>query len=85
MRIRVLTGERFGALRVVSIYEPTGDQPYRSRTFWNCLCDCGVLKAVRTDKLTSGRVRSCGCQWQGKLTSHAHVANLEIDPVDKSV
>lgn len=28
---------------------------------WQCKCDCGTLKVVRQDHLSSGQTRSCGC------------------------
>jgi hypothetical protein len=35
--------------------------PKRQKSFYLCKCDCGNIKEVRTDHLTSGRVISCGC------------------------
>jgi hypothetical protein len=32
-----------------------------SHRFWNCVCDCGVQRAIREDGLLHGTVRSCGC------------------------
>ena len=29
--------------------------------FWECRCDCGNLIYVKTNALTSGRTKSCGC------------------------
>ena len=33
----------------------------RNRKFLSCKCDCGNLKTIRSDHLSSGRVISCGC------------------------
>lgn len=32
-----------------------------SRSFYLCKCECGVVKVIRRDHLTSGATRSCGC------------------------
>lgn len=33
----------------------------RERQYWLCICDCGTVKIIRKDGLTSGLVKSCGC------------------------
>lgn len=52
-----LTERRFGKLVAV---EPT---QFRSGTavVWRCKCDCGNEKLVRSDALTNGNTKSCGC------------------------
>ena len=50
---------RFGKLTAVRETEKRS-----GRTAWLCRCDCGSEIAVRTDKLRSGRVKSCGCGWR---------------------
>ena len=52
-----LTGQRFGALIVLSPAENIG-----GRTAWVCRCDCGQESIVRRDDLRSGHTHSCGCQ-----------------------
>lgn len=52
-----LSGERFGRLVAVKLSEKRSGR----KTFWDCLCDCGNKKTVRTDSLKDGSVRSCGC------------------------
>lgn len=51
-----LTGKRFGRLTVIGI-DDRGDR----KTYYNCQCDCGNVKSVRSDSLISGAIRSCGC------------------------
>lgn len=51
-----LTGQRFGRLVATSPAAPDG-----VRTRWLCRCDCGVRHIVRTESLTCGYTRSCGC------------------------
>lgn len=55
-----LTGMKYGKLTVIGVSRkvPSGK---RERYYWNCKCDCGNTKEVRTDCLTSGYVQSCGC------------------------
>lgn len=58
-RLRVdLTGLRFGRLIAVrrSEYKPRG-----SRSYWECVCDCGESCTVYSGKLKSGHTQSCGC------------------------
>ena len=57
---RDLTGERFGKLTVICVSRKVKSGK-RERYYWQCKCDCGREKEVRTDCLTSGLVRSCGC------------------------
>lgn len=53
-----LIGKRFGMLEVIS---DSGEKQGTTK-LWVCKCDCGNIKKVRTDSLTSGKVISCGCQ-----------------------
>lgn len=52
-----LSGKRFGRLTAIKLSEKRSGR----KTFWECLCDCGKTKVVRTDSLKSGAVQSCGC------------------------
>lgn len=51
-----LTGKRFGRLVVLGV-----DDRETRKTYYNCLCDCGNTKSVRSDSLICGAIRSCGC------------------------
>ena len=51
-----LTGQRFGKLVAVQRLENRN-----GRTVWLCRCDCGQTKAVQSNNLKSGKVKSCGC------------------------
>ena len=65
-----LTGKRFGRWTVVGPHEIRG-----KKTYWRCLCDCGVERYVSAHGLNSGSSRSCGClksevasdMWSAKL------------------
>lgn len=58
-----LCGKKFGKLTVVE-----EDKEYKkqnnikgNRRYWRCKCECGNYVTVRTDGLTSGNTKSCGC------------------------
>lgn len=55
-----LTGQKFGRLTVIDISRKI-QSGKRERYYWKCKCECGNMKEVRTDSLTSGNVTSCGC------------------------
>lgn len=52
-----LTGQKFGSLTVI---EALG--PQKGGFYYLCKCDCGANKAIRGSHLTSGKIKSCGCQ-----------------------
>ena len=58
-----LTGKNFGRLTAIKTIE-TGNN---RRTKWICKCDCGNTIVVRTDALTSGKTKSCGCYKKDKV------------------
>lgn len=51
-----LIGEKFGKLTVVSFVDKKG-----TRTYWNCVCECGGKRIVSNDHLKRGDVTDCGC------------------------
>jgi hypothetical protein len=55
--LKDLTGQRFG--RLVVINRDTS----RKGVYWNCQCDCGNTTSVRSNSLTMGKTKSCGCYW----------------------
>lgn len=55
-KTKVHVGAKYGRLTVIE------DLGSRNRIhYWRCQCDCGTIKEVRGDSLTSGNTRSCGC------------------------
>lgn len=58
-RVKDLTGERFGKLVVLN------RDLSRDGAYWNCKCDCGVVKSIKGTSLTKKKepTRSCGCDW----------------------
>lgn len=48
-------GKKFGMLTIL-------DLKYKNkRKHYLCKCDCGNIKLIRTDSVTTGRQKSCGC------------------------
>lgn len=55
-KIKDLTGQKFTRLTVLGLHETRAKKSY-----WHCVCECGNNLITRSDALTSGRARSCGC------------------------
>lgn len=56
MRKLDLTGQKYHRLTVLEIAPAIN-----GRSAWQCQCDCGTTKIVKTDELRSGDTKSCGC------------------------
>lgn len=52
-----LTGQRFGRLLALEQAGRCSD----GQILWKCVCDCGVIKNVRSKSLRQQVTRSCGC------------------------
>lgn len=59
-----MVGKRFGKLSVLL----EGGRRSNGAVLWLCVCDCGKVGLFRSDKLQSGRTRSCGCEGVCKIT-----------------
>ena len=53
-----LTGKTFNHLTVLELSEKTDDAGAR---MWKCRCDCGNITYTSSNKLISGKKKSCGC------------------------
>lgn len=58
----VQVGDKVGRLTVISQAEDYIWHKKRHYKQWKCRCDCGNDVVIRSDKLSTGRVKSCGCQ-----------------------
>ncbi len=66
-RLRLnLVGQKFTRLTVISF----SHSDKKSRTYWNCICDCGNTKIVCGGNLKSGSVKSCKCLHKEIITMH---------------
>lgn len=52
-----LTNMRFGRYIVLGLHHKTK----QNAKVWECKCDCGNIRHIRGDGLTTGHVVSCGC------------------------
>lgn len=51
-----LVGQKFERLTVLKEAPSIG-----GRSAWECQCDCGTVKNIKTEELRSGGTKSCGC------------------------
>lgn len=56
-----MTGERFGRWTVIDRATDHFTKSGFRITMWNCVCDCGAIKAVSGNSLRKGASLSCGC------------------------
>lgn len=64
-----LTGHVYSRLTVIDEVLPT-QRPRK----WNCICKCGVFKAIDGQSLRTGNTTSCGCYNQEKDKTHGDTA-----------
>lgn len=74
-----LTNQRFGKLVVLK----DSGKRYNGRVVWECQCDCGNIHYVTTDRLTSGKTKSCGCIRKKDLTNKRFGKLITICPTNK--
>lgn len=75
-RRKELSGKKFGKLTVKQVSEKRGP---RGELYWDCECDCGNTKSIRSSYLNKGKVQCCGCTHRGNLKgrSFGHLIVLE--------
>ena len=56
-----LINQKFGKLLVIKEASPYILPSGKTKTQWECLCDCGNTAIVRTENLRNGHTTSCGC------------------------
>jgi len=56
-----LVGRQFGRLTVIRRAESKTFPCGLVVTYWECRCECGVIKAVHGGSLRNGNTKSCGC------------------------
>jgi len=57
-----LIGEKYGRLTVVAF-----DRLQKHKTYWKCVCDCGLTVIATGNNLRSGNTKSCGCLHREKV------------------
>lgn len=58
-----LTNQKFGKLTAIE-KGPSVLSGKNLRSTWNCKCDCGNYKIIRTRNLLHGGTKSCGCLYK---------------------
>ncbi len=75
-----LAGRRFGRLlvcdRAANVVNASGQQVI----VWNCVCDCGTRKQIRTNTIIHHGVDSCGCGTAQKLSAVHRTHGLSGTP-----
>jgi len=74
MKRRDLSGQRFGRLTAVAFVGTS-----TKKSMWQCACDCGAEKLVRSTHLTGGKIKSCGC-----LRDELHVVRVTTHGMSKT-
>ena len=62
-----LTGKRYG--RLVAVRQ-AGKGKRGCHLLWECVCDCGNRKIIRSADLRNKKTQSCGCLRKEKATKH---------------
>ena len=86
-----LTGGKYNNLTVTSFShrrEVNGYYEY----YWNCKCDCGNKTIVRSNGLTSGGTKSCGClvgklayERINKINEKYHVEGTDLSLITSKI
>ena len=65
VRVKDLTGRRFGRLIVVKATE----ERRNTSVVWECICDCGNTTLVTSNHLLQGNTQSCGCLHKERVSN----------------
>ena len=52
---------------------------YVGKGKWNCKCDCGREKILKTAKITTGQTKSCGCLAKTNAVKHGMIGTTEYN------
>lgn len=63
-RVIAMVGKKFSMLTVVAEHINQPGEPGGLK--WDCLCDCGNMRAVKGVELRRGSAKSCGCHFAAK-------------------
>lgn len=72
MKLRDLTGKKFGRLTVIELVKTK-----KMYTSWKCICECGREHTVIGTNLTSGKIKSCGCLGREVVSSDKMILKYE--------
>jgi hypothetical protein len=71
-KFKDITGQRFNRLQVLKFLRMTTSR----NSVYECLCDCGTIKAVERSALVRGHTTSCGCYNRDKQLKGDGVASF---------
>lgn len=74
-KIKDITGQRFGRLKVCWDVGPDSDRHIK----WLCECDCGNEVVVRGSDLRKGKQISCGCYKRENTSNYATTHGMSND------
>ena len=77
-KIPDINGKKFGRLTVIKQSPMRHIIGSSMSVIWECQCDCGRVKLVRSNHLVSGDIRSCGCLQQ----ANRFTKGTNIDPMN---
>ena len=61
LRRQDITGKRFGRLTAI---RPTADRDTAGSVVWECKCECGSTVYYSVNRLSRGKILSCGCLYR---------------------
>jgi hypothetical protein len=78
MGFKDLIGQKFGKLTIISRAENKVNKSGKSRTMWNCICDCdnNSIIVVSGDYLKRSKCPSCGCEARKNRIEKNRVNNI---------
>lgn len=76
-----LTGKKFNMLKVLKI----AGSNKKGELLWECLCDCGNTKIIRSMDIRSGHTKSCGCLAKSESRKRLIENNLSRLGADASI
>lgn len=72
-----LIGQVFNYFTVID-----GPIKKNNKIYWNCRCQCGVEKLIRSDGLKNGKTKSCGCYKKSILIEN-NIARQTLNLIDQ--
>lgn len=72
-----LIGKRFGRLVVTEAWKEKEKRRDNNHTVCRCVCDCGNCVTIPSDRLKTGKTRSCGCLKSESSSSRALLRNVK--------
>lgn len=81
MKVKDITGERFGRLVVTNSYYPQNKTTGGYSLKWFCECDCGKTTVADLGNLISGAIKSCGCYRKEKMRKNGIKAAKDFSKV----